>query len=90
MPSAAGPARRRGAFWSPGTDWLLVGVLASMAQGGSTMGEEPGWAELLLSAALVAGVPTVIGGTVILSLVGLTMWVTAPLRRRRRTGSHDG
>lgn len=48
------------------------------------MGEEPTWAELLFSFFLIAAVPTVIGGTVILSLVGLTMWMTAPLRRRRR------
>ncbi|WP_309063754.1 hypothetical protein [Streptomyces sp.] len=56
-----------------------------MAQGGSTMGEEPTWADLLLTFFLVAAVPTVIGGAVVLSLVGLTMWVTAPLRRRRRS-----
>lgn len=66
-----------------------AGVMAFMAQGGSTMGEELAWAELLLSFALMAAVPTVIGGTLILSLVGLTMWVTAPLRRRRRSRSAD-
>ncbi|MBT2412326.1 hypothetical protein J7I94_17395 [Streptomyces sp. ISL-12] len=55
-----------------------------MAQGGSTMGEEPTWAELLLTFFLVAAVPTVLGGAAVVSLVGLTMWVTAPLRRRRR------
>ncbi|MER6802815.1 MULTISPECIES: hypothetical protein [Streptomyces] len=49
------------------------------------MGEEPTWADLLLTFFLVAAVPTVIGGAVVLSLVGLTMWVTAPLRRRRRS-----
>lgn len=61
-----------------------------MAQGGSTMGEEPTWAELLLTFFLMAAVPAIIGGTVILSLVGLTMWVTARLRRRRRTHSENG
>lgn len=54
------------------------------------MGEEPTWAELLLTFFLMAAVPAIIGGTVILSLVGLTMWVTARLRRRRRTHSENG
>lgn len=61
-----------------------------MEQGGSTMGEEPAGAELLLTFFLMAAVPTVVGGAVILSLVGLTMWATAPLRRRRRADSGDG
>ncbi|WP_079034728.1 hypothetical protein [Streptomyces hirsutus] len=43
-----------------------------MEQGGSTMGEEPAGAELLLTFFLVAAIPTVVGGAVILSLVGLT------------------
>jgi hypothetical protein len=60
-----------------------------MAQGGSTMGEEPTWAELLLVFALAAAVPIVIGGALILSLVGLTVWATAPLRRRRRSRAAD-
>lgn len=55
-----------------------------MTHGGSTMGEEPTWAELLFGLFVMAAVPTVIGGTVIVALVGLTMWITAPLRRRRR------
>jgi hypothetical protein len=58
-----------------------------VTQGGSTMGEEPTWAVLLLNAALMGAVPVVVGGAVLLSLIGLTMWMTAPLRRRRRTGS---
>lgn len=53
------------------------------------MTDDPTWAELLSAFALMAAVPIVIGGTVILSLVGLTMWVTASLRRRRR-GRSDG
>ncbi|MET8113298.1 hypothetical protein [Streptomyces prasinus] len=61
-----------------------------MEQGGSTMGEEPTGAELLLTFFLVAAVPTVVGGAVILSLVGLTMWATAPLRRRRRAKAEGG
>jgi hypothetical protein len=60
-----------------------------MAQGGSTMGEEPTWAELLLNFALIAAVPTVIGGALIVSLVGLTVWGTAPLRRRSRSRAAD-
>ncbi|WP_320780714.1 hypothetical protein [Streptomyces sp. CRN 30] len=48
------------------------------------MEEEPTWAELLVGLLLMVAVPTVIGGTVLLSVIGLTMWVTAPLRRRRR------
>ncbi|MFJ7945663.1 hypothetical protein ACIQ6K_18730, partial [Streptomyces sp. NPDC096354] len=51
-----------------------------VAQGGSTMGEEPTWPELLLTFALVGAIPVVIGGIVIFSLVGLTMWVTARSR----------
>ncbi|MCY0944967.1 hypothetical protein [Streptomyces antarcticus] len=49
------------------------------------MGDDPTWVELLLNFALIAGVPAVVGGTLILSLVGLTMWATASLRRRRRS-----
>ncbi|MEU3629627.1 MULTISPECIES: hypothetical protein [Streptomyces] len=55
---------------------------------GRGVGEEPStWGELLLSFALVAAVPTVVGGAVVLTLVGLTVWLTAPLRRRRRPRS---
>jgi hypothetical protein len=54
------------------------------------MGEEPTGAELLLTFLVMGAVPVVVGGTVILSLVGLTMWVTAPLRRRRRARSAGG
>ncbi|QEV10233.1 hypothetical protein CP972_13065 [Streptomyces prasinus] len=61
-----------------------------MEQGGSTMGEEPAGLELLLGLLLMAAVPTVVGGAVILSLVGLTMWATAPLRRRGRAKAEDG
>ncbi|MFF6827528.1 hypothetical protein OG739_02395 [Streptomyces longwoodensis] len=61
--------------------------MTCMAQGGSTMGEEPSWAELLLGFALAAAVPVVVGGTVLVSLIGLTVWATAPLRRRRRERS---
>ncbi|MGW1898849.1 hypothetical protein ACWCQB_15665 [Streptomyces hirsutus] len=61
-----------------------------MEQGGSTMGEEPAGAELLLTLFLMAAIPTVVGGAVILSLVGLTMWATAPLRRRRRAKTEGG
>lgn len=53
------------------------------------MGEEPGWAELLLGFALAAAVPVVVGGALVVSLVGLTVWATAPLRRRRRSRSTD-
>lgn len=62
-------------------------VVTFMAESGSTMGEEPTLPELLLAFAVMAAVPVVIGGTVIVSLVGLTMWVTTPLRRRRRARS---
>lgn len=61
----------------------------SVAQDGSTMGEEATWPELMLAFFVAAAVPVVIGGAVLLSLVGLTMWVTAPLRRRRRTTSDN-
>ncbi|GED89815.1 hypothetical protein [Streptomyces sp. HYC2] len=54
------------------------------------MGEDPTWAEVLLTLLLMAAIPTVVGGAVIVSLVGLTMWVTAPLRRRRRGSADDG
>ncbi|MFD4635120.1 hypothetical protein ACFVYR_29470 [Streptomyces sp. NPDC058284] len=55
-----------------------------MVQGGSTMGEEPTWWELLFAFALMAAIPTLIGGALVLSLVGLVVWATAPLRGRRR------
>lgn len=61
-----------------------------MAQGGSTMGEEPTWAETLLMFVLIGAVPVVVGGAVLLSLFGLTMWATAPLRRRRRARAEEG
>ncbi|WP_406727472.1 hypothetical protein WJ438_26645 [Streptomyces sp. GD-15H] len=67
-----------------------AGVVVFMARGGSTMGEEPTWAELLLMFLLIGAVPTLVGGAVFLSLFGLTMWVTAPLRRRRRAAAEDG
>ncbi len=69
---------------------LPAGVVVFMEQGGSTMGEEPAGLDLLLGLLLMAAVPTVVGGAVILSLVGLTMWATAPLRRRRRAKAEDG
>lgn len=53
------------------------------------MGEEPTWAELLLTFFLMAAVPTLIGGAVLLTLVGVTMWMTAPLRRRRHAQSEN-
>lgn len=58
--------------------------MASMEQSGSTMGEEPTWAELLVSFLLIGAIPVVVGGAVILSLVGLTLWTRAMLRRRKR------
>lgn len=51
------------------------------------MGEEPTWYDLLLFFALASVVPIVIGGTIIFSLVGLTLWATAPVRRRKRARS---
>ncbi|SCD71742.1 hypothetical protein GA0115244_109120 [Streptomyces sp. DvalAA-19] len=48
------------------------------------MGEEPTWAELLVSFLLIGAIPVVVGGAVILSLVGLTLWTRAMLRRRKR------
>lgn len=57
-----------------------------MALAGSTMGEEPNWAELMLMFALTAAVPTLIGLTVVCSLVGLTLWVKALLLRGRAPG----
>lgn len=61
-----------------------------VTQGGSTMGEEPTWPELLLTFAVMGAIPVVVGGAVLVSLVGLTVWVTAPLRRRGRSRSADG
>lgn len=47
------------------------------------------WGEVLLTLFLMVAFPVFAGGVVILSLVWLTMWVTAPLRRRRRSGADD-
>lgn len=44
----------------------------------------------LLAMALMAVVPTVVGGVIVFSLVGLAVWATAPVRRRRRAGARDG
>ncbi|MFJ6611073.1 hypothetical protein ACIQPT_12390 [Streptomyces sp. NPDC091289] len=46
------------------------------------MGEEPTWAELLVSFLVMGVIPTVVGVAVIVSLVGLTLWGRALLRRR--------
>jgi uncharacterized protein (DUF2062 family) len=54
------------------------------------MGAEPTWAELLLDFFIMAAVPTIVGGAATLTLVGLTMWMTAPLRRRRRQRKRTG
>ncbi|MER5738839.1 MULTISPECIES: hypothetical protein [unclassified Streptomyces] len=48
------------------------------------MSDDPTWGELLLAFALMMGVPLVVIGGVIYSLVGLTLWATAPERRWRR------
>ncbi|MEV4940834.1 hypothetical protein [Streptomyces zaomyceticus] len=61
-----------------------------MAQGERTMGEEPTWGEFLLNSLLAMAVPTLVGGALVVSLVVLTMWVTAPLRRRARSRATDG
>ncbi|MFD7860742.1 hypothetical protein [Streptomyces sp. NPDC057682] len=55
-----------------------------MELAGSTMGDDPSWGELLLGFVIVGVVPLVIGGAVLLSVIGLAMWATAPLRRRAR------
>ncbi|GAX58779.1 hypothetical protein SO3561_10354 [Streptomyces olivochromogenes] len=44
----------------------------------------------LRSNKLVTAIPTVAGGTLALCAVGLTMWVAAPLRCRRRSRSAGG
>ena len=54
-----------------------------MAQGGSTMGDEPTLGDLLWVFVLVASVPVVVGGALICSVVGLTVWVSKAVRRRR-------
>ncbi|MFC8290322.1 hypothetical protein [Streptomyces sp. NPDC057250] len=48
------------------------------------MGEDPTWAELLLGFALALGIPIALVGVAVFSLVGLTLWATAPERRWRR------
>ncbi|MGW0904345.1 hypothetical protein [Streptomyces sp. NPDC002853] len=50
------------------------------------MAEEPSAWELLLLYLLVGGTVTLVGGAVVLSLVGLVVWVNHLLRRRRRPG----
>ncbi len=47
------------------------------------MGEESTWGELFLGLVLIMGIPVVIIGGAIFSLVGLVLWVTAPERRWR-------
>lgn len=50
------------------------------------MAEEPSVWELLLLFLLVGGTVTLAGGAVVLSLVGLTVWVNHLLRGRHRLG----
>ncbi|MER5946842.1 hypothetical protein ABT127_12335 [Streptomyces sp. NPDC001904] len=45
--------------------------------------------EQVIGFLLAITVPIVVGGALIFSLVGLTMWATAPIRRRRRARSGD-
>ncbi len=45
--------------------------------------------EWMIDLAFLAVVPTIVGGAIVLSLVGLTVWATAPIRRRRRARSND-
>ncbi|KAB2976688.1 hypothetical protein F8R89_34560 [Streptomyces sp. SS1-1] len=62
-----------------------------MAQGGSTMGDEPTWGELLGVFVVVASVPVVVGGALVCAVVGLTVWVSSAVRRRRAaTGVRPG
>lgn len=58
--------------------------MRTMELAGSTMGDDPSWGELLLGFAIVGLFPLVIGGALLLAVIGLVMWVTAPLRRRMR------
>lgn len=55
-----------------------------MELAGSTMGDDPSWGELLLGFVIMGLFPLVIGGAVLLSVIALVMWATAPLRRRSR------
>jgi len=64
--------------------------MVSMEESGRTMAEEPTWAELLVTFLLMGAIPVVIGGAAILSLVGLTLWARALLRRRKRPRTSDG
>lgn len=61
-----------------------------MEQSGSTMGEDPTWVELLVSFLLIGSVVAALGLAVIVSLVGLTLWGKALLRRHRRAASDGG
>ncbi|MBH5333369.1 hypothetical protein IHE55_00545 [Streptomyces pactum] len=53
------------------------------------MPEEPTWPELMLAFLILAAVPTAVGGAVVLTFVGLAVWITAQVRRRRRPRSDD-
>ncbi|MEU0099546.1 hypothetical protein [Streptomyces sp. NPDC006267] len=61
-----------------------------MEQSGSTMGEEPTWGELLVAFLLIGAIPVVVAVAVIASVVGLTLWGRALLRRPTRTGPDSG
>lgn len=61
-----------------------------MEQSGRTMVEEPTWAELLVTFLLMGAIPVVIGGAAILTLVGLTLWARALLRRRKYPSTGRG
>lgn len=65
-------------------------VVVSMEQSGRTMVEEPTWAELLVTFLLMGAIPVVIGGAAILTLVGLTLWARALLRRRKHPSTGGG
>ncbi|MFD7389056.1 hypothetical protein ACFV46_11365 [Streptomyces sp. NPDC059852] len=66
-------------------------VVEIMAEGGSTMGDEPTWGELVGIFVLMASVPVIVGGALICSVVGLTVWVSSAVRRRRAaTGVRGG
>ncbi len=52
-------------------------------------GPEATWQDLILTAVLVGSVPILVGGPILLSVIGLTVWVSRRVRSRNGPSSQS-
>ncbi len=53
------------------------------------MGPDATWQDAVLSAILIGSVPILVGGPVLLSVIGLTVWVSRRVRSRNGSRPTD-